>query len=249
MNDKIIKIKAYFVILDVNYFNFMKLIISLIFCFPIIVFCQKGINEKDLLDEQYIVVVGDTISNNSISLNEIFILPQLKFTTSDSRRKYLILQRKTIKVYPFAKLASERLETLNQRMNLLKSKNEKKKYARLVQKFVKKEFTDELKKNTITEAQILIKLIHRQTGVSAFDLIKSLRSGWSAYWYNNTAKLYKMSLKTPFDPYVSKEDYLIEDILQRQFQNGRLEYQKPSKDFDLYKLSKKWMYNDLLINN
>ena len=105
------------------------------------------------------------------------------------------------------------------------------------------------KKNTITEAQILIKLIHRQTGVSAFNLIKSLRSGWSAYWYNNTAKLYKMSLKTPFDPYVSEEDYLIEDILQRQFQNGRLEYQEPFQTYDLYSLSKKWMYNDLLIKN
>ena len=133
----------------------MKSIISFIFCFPLIIFCQKGVNEKDSLNEQYIIVVGDTISNNSISLNEIFILPKLKFTTSDSRRRYLILQRKTIKVYPFAKLASERLETLNQRMALLKSKSEQKKYARLVQKFVKEEFTDELKKNTITEAQIL----------------------------------------------------------------------------------------------
>ena len=227
----------------------MKPIIYLIFYFPFIIFGQNFDNKKDSNNDQYIIVVGDTILNNSISLNEIFILPKLKFSTSDSRRRYLILQRKTIKVYPFAKLASERLEILNQRMNLLKSKSEKKKYARLVQKFVKEEFTDQLKKNTITEAQILIKLIHRQTGVSAFDLIKSLRSGWSAYWYNNTAKLYKMSLKTTFDPYVSEEDYLIEDILQRQFQNGRLEYQKPSKVFDLYKLSRKWMSNDLLIEN
>jgi len=58
-----------------------------------------------------------------------------------------------------------------------------------------------------------------------------------------------MSLKTPFDPYVSEEDYLIEDILQRQFQNGRLEYQEPFQTYDLYSLSKKWMYNDLLIKN
>ena len=49
-----------------------------------------------------------------------------------------------------------------------------------------------------------------------------------------------MSLKTPFDPLLSEEDYLIEDILQRQFQNGRLDYQKSYEEFDLYKLSKKW---------
>ena len=49
-----------------------------------------------------------------------------------------------------------------------------------------------------------------------------------------------MSLKTPFKPEVSEEDYLIEDILQRQFQNGRLDYQKSFQEFDLYGLSKKW---------
>ena len=45
-----------------------------------------------------------------------------------------------------------------------------------------------------------------------------MRSGWRAFWYNNTAKLFNMSLKIPFDPELIEEDYLIEDILQRQFQ-------------------------------
>ena len=49
-----------------------------------------------------------------------------------------------------------------------------------------------------------------------------------------------MSLKIPFDPITSEEDYLIEDILQRQFQNGRLEYQKSFNKFDLYELSEQW---------
>jgi hypothetical protein len=195
---------------------------------------------NDSIPDKYLIVVGDTISNNSISLNEIYILPKLKFTTSSSRRRYLILQRKTIKVYPYAKLAAERLESLNERLGLLKSKRKQKKYARMVQKFVEDEFAATLKKFTITEGQILIKLIHRQTGETAFDLIKTLRSGWRAFWYNNTAKLFKMSLKRPFDPMLSEEDYLIEDILQRQFQNGRLEYQKSYQEFDLYALSKKW---------
>jgi|TARA_B110000971_G_scaffold143520_1_gene146663 hypothetical protein len=195
---------------------------------------------NDSIPDKYLIVVGDTILNNSISLNEIYILPKLKFTTSNSRRRYLILQRKTIKVYPYAKLAAERLESLNERLGLLKSKRKQKKYARMVQKFVEDEFAATLKKFTITEGQILIKLIHRQTGETAFDLIKTLRSGWRAFWYNNTAKLFKMSLKIPFDPNLSEEDYLIEDILQRQFQNGRLEYQKSYQEFDLYALSKKW---------
>ena len=186
------------------------------------------------------IIVGDTITNNAINLNEIYILPKLKFDSSESRRRYLILQRKTIKVYPYAKLAAERLESLNTRISSLKSQRKRKKYTRIVQKYTEDEFAETLKKFTITEGQILIKLIHRQTGQTAFELIKYLRSGWRAFWYNNTARLFNMSLKLPFDPINTEEDFLIEDILQRLFQTEQLEYQKSFNEFNLYELSKKW---------
>ena len=218
----------------------MRLICWYVFLFPLLFFGQALPVQKDSIPDTYFIIVGDTITNNSINLNEIYILPKLKFKTSESRRRYLILQRKTIKVYPYAKLAAERLESLNARISSLKSKRKRKKYTRMVQKYIEEEFAEKLKKFTITEGQILIKLIHRQTGQTAFELIRYLRSGWRAFWYNNTASLFDMSLKLPFDPTTSKEDYLIEDILQRQFQNGRLEYQKSHYEFDIYELSELW---------
>ncbi|MDA9126200.1 DUF4294 domain-containing protein [Flavobacteriaceae bacterium] len=210
------------------------------FWFPIFFFGQNLPVKNDTISENYLIIVGDTITNNSINLNEIYILPKLKFSTNESRRRYLILKRKTIKVYPYAKLAAERLESLNERMSNLSSKRKRKKYTRMVQKYIEGEFAEKLKKFTITEGQILIKLIHRQTGETAFDLIKYLRSGWRAFWYNNTASLFNMSLKLPFDPINIEQDFLIEDILQRLFQTEQLEYQKSFKEFNLYELSKKW---------
>ena len=199
---------------------------------------------NDTIDSPpYLMIVGDTIIDSSINLSEVVLLPKLRLQSLDERRRYLILQRKTIKVYPYAKLASERLETLNGRIAGLKSKRKQKQYARRVQKFVEDEFSEKLKKFTITEGQILIKLIHRQTGETAFDLIKALRSGWRAFWYNNYAKLFNMSLKIPFDPETSKEDYLIEYILQRQFQSGTLEFQSAHQNYNLYNLSKRWKSN------
>jgi hypothetical protein len=218
----------------------MQLVRCFLFLFPFLIYGQKMTVQKDSIPENYLIIVGDTITNNAINLNEIYILPKLKFDSSESRRRYLILQRKTIKVYPYAKLAAERLETLNERIANLKSKGKRKKYTRMVQKYIEGEFAEKLKKFTITEGQILIKLIHRQTGETAFELIKYLRSGWRAFWYNNTASLFNMSLKLPFDPLTSEEDYLIEDILQRQFQSGRLEYQKAYDEFDIYQLSEQW---------
>lgn len=218
----------------------MQLIRCFLFLAPLLIFGQTLPVQNDSISENYFIIVGDIITNNAINLNEIYILPKLKFKSSESRRRYLILQRKTIKVYPYAKLAAERLETLNSRISNLKSKRKQKKYTRMVQKYVEEEFAEKLKKFTITEGQILIKLIHRQTGETAFELIKYLRSGWRAFWYNNTASLFNMSLKLPFDPTTSKEDYLIEDILQRQFQSGRLEYQKAHNEFDIYELMEQW---------
>ena len=76
--------------------------------------------------------------------------------------------------------------------------------------------------------------------IDDYNLIKELRNGWSAFWYNNTAKLFNMSLKKEFNPYTVEEDYLIEDIIQRALRDKKLEYQEPSMNYDLFELNKKW---------
>jgi hypothetical protein len=71
--------------------------------------------------------------------------------------------------------------------------------------------------------------------------VKELRNGWRAFWFNNTASLFDLSLKKEFDPMNEKEDYLIEDILQRNFQSGQLKRQKDALGLDFFELSDKWM--------
>ena len=117
----------------------------------------------------------------------------------------------------------------------------KDKYAKIIQKYIEDEFSQELKKLTKTEGQILVKLIHRQTGKTTFNLIKELRSGWRAFWFNSTASLFNISLKREYAPIEVEEDFLIEDILLRAFQGGRLERQKPAFEIDYYDLTDKWM--------
>src|SRR5690606_39881236 len=71
-------------------------------------------------DLEYIFFEGDSIPHTAINLNEVLLLHKLKFDSSEDRKRYLILRRKTIKVYPYAKMAAERLESLNERMALIK---------------------------------------------------------------------------------------------------------------------------------
>lgn len=219
----------------------MKIVAYLLFLFPFFCVSQVEPQEKDSTETViYYYIPGDSIAKSVIELDEVVLLSKLRFTDKDARVKYLILRRKTLKVYPYAKLAAERLTTLNERLESMQKKSDQRKYMRIVQKYIEEEFSAELKKLTRSEGQILIKLIHRQTGHTTFDLIKELRSGWRAFWFNNTAKLFDISLKKEFDPYHFQEDYLIEDILQRAFQVGQLEKQQPAFKIDLTELTQKW---------
>ena len=219
----------------------MKILNYILLCFPAFVFAQQLPIEQDSTNVEYYYIEGDSILKRYIDLDEVLILNKLNFENRDARIKYLILKRKTIKVYPYAKLAADRLTTLNERLATIKRKSDKKRYTKLIQKYIEGEFSAELKKLTRTEGQILVKLIHRQTGKTTFALVKELRSGWRAFWYNNTAKLFDISLKEEFDPINVKEDFLIEDILERAFQARQLERQQPAIEFDYYDLSEKWL--------
>ena len=218
--------------------NFLKYIFII---FPVIALAQVDIKEQDSTVVQYLIIEGDSIPRTIIDLDEVMLLHKLKFDSKEDRIRYLILRRKTIKVYPYAKMAADRLDSLSKRLATLTRKRDKKRYTKQIQKYIEGEFSEKLKKLSRTEGQILVKLIHRQTGITTFELVKELRSGWRAFWYNTTASMFDISLKRAFDPMNDKEDYLIEDVLQRNFQSGRLERQKSAIKFDFYDLTDKWL--------
>ena len=201
-------------------------------------FAQK--REMDSLPknlEEYIIVKpGDTLT---IVFDEISIFPKQRFKSTEDIRYYLWFKTKVFKAYPYARLASQRLDTLNNRLERIRSNRKKRKYIKLIQDYMEGEFTDQLKKMTKTEGRILIKLIHRQTGKTTFDNIKELRSGWKAFWYNTTANLFKLSLKEEYQPESVNEDFLIEDILQRAFRDGLLKPQKTILSFNFDKIIQK----------
>lgn len=218
----------------------MKLITYIFVFVPFLIMAQVEPEQEDSTVIEYYYIDGDSIPVSVIDLDAVVVLNKLKFASKEDRVRYLILKRRTIKVYPYAKLAAERLVELNKRLATLKRKSEKRRYAKIIQKYIEEEFSAELKKLTRSEGQILVKLVHRQTGQTTFELIKELRSGWRAFWFNNTAKLFDISLKEDFNPLLVNEDYLIEDILERAFQNGQLERQKSAFPIDYFELKNKW---------
>lgn len=211
---------------------FMKIYLrNIILLFVLInsntIFSQKSTDSVSLSDE-YILFEGDTLL---IELDEVMLLKSIKFKKTYDKQYYYWFRKKVFKAYPYAKLAADRLEIVNKRRDSIKSRSKRKEYTIRVQKYLEGELTDQLKKLTRTEGRILIKLIHRQTGETAYDIIKEVRSGWNAFWYNATASMFKLSLKDEYDPEFVDEDFLIEDILQRAFVDGTLKYQNTKLNF------------------
>ncbi len=184
---------------------------------------------------------NDSITKSSYELEEVIILEKGVDFRKEERKKYLLLQRRVLKVYPYAKLTADNLTTLTNNLAKLKTEKEKKKYLKIVEAYLEKQFEPQLKKLSRKEGQILVKLIHRQTGTSTFDLIKDFKSGWKAFWSNNTAKLFDINLKTTYNPYQITEDFLIEGILLKAFKSNQLLPQPANPEIDYKRLQSVWI--------
>ncbi|MEO5775515.1 MAG: DUF4294 domain-containing protein [Flavobacterium sp.] len=217
-----------------NFERMSKKLIYL-FLFLCVSFISNAQVTNDSITKKEVVVnENDTI----VPLEEVVVYKQK--LSPEEKKEFLLLQNRVYKVYPIAKIAADRMTTLNKNMDKMKTNREKKKYFKIVEDYMENEFTGQLKKLSRKQGQILVKLIHRQTGFTTFELIKDYKSGWKAFWSNNTAKLFDINLKTKYAPYEVNEDFLIESILDRAFIRGRLAPQTPAKPVDIDQLYDYW---------
>jgi inorganic triphosphatase YgiF len=188
-----------------------------------------------------IVYIQDSDTIREIVIEEVSISDDSKSKlTKEEREQIKLLERRVRVVYPYAKLTAEKLTQINTTMAKLKTQKEKKKYFKLVEKYLNDEFEPKLKKLSRKQGQILIKLINRQTGQTTFDLIKDYKSGWKAFWSNNTAKLFNIDLKRTYNPMEVPEDFYIETYLQRCFDEGKLVKQEAKKPISEIELNLNW---------
>ena len=162
-----------------------------------------------------VILPGEKTPQPSIGLDEVVVYQPVLLKSYEEMKKYMLLRRRTLKVYPYAEMASKRFTTLKERLERMDNRRKKKRYAKLIEKYLEGEFKEELKKLTRAEGQILVKLIHRETGITTHALVKTYRNGFRAATYQFTAKLFDIDLKTEFDPTKVEEDLWIEDILLR----------------------------------
>ena len=163
--------------------------------------------------EKVIVADFEIINDDTIFISDISEVKILEFKNIKEKSQYLILKRRVLKVYPYAVLAKEKLNSIQLGLDTIPKRRHKKRYTKEVAKWVKEEYTDRLKNLTMTEGKILVKLIYRETKTTSYEIVKSYRGRFNAFFWQTMAKLWDNNLKTEYDPVNIREDMLIEHII------------------------------------
>ncbi len=174
--------------------------------------------EKEGTPVAYKVEKGDTVYY--VRLREIVVRAPRKFKSKAEERQYWKLVYNIKKVYPYAKLAGLKLHELNEQYLELDSERERKTYSKRAEEELKTEFEGELRKLTISQGRILLRLVDRETGNTTYEILKDFRGSVSAIFWQAIAKIFGSNLKTRYDP-SSGEDKTIEQIIM-QIEEGSL---------------------------
>ncbi|MEL6654947.1 MAG: DUF4294 domain-containing protein [Bacteroidota bacterium] len=150
---------------------------------------------------------GDTLI--VANLDDISISSLRTFDNDDDYRRYRRYRQYAIKVYPYAVQAIRIFRETEYATNNL-SKRESKRYIRRLQRELKDEFADPLKNLSKTQGYIMIKMIERELDTPLFELIKGLRGGVTATYWNTMGKLFGHRIK---DGYIEGEDRILDAVL------------------------------------
>ena len=146
-----------------------------------------------------------------ILLKEVNIYGRRVFKTEADRKAYNRLRYNVLKVLPYAKIAQQKYDQLYRDLALTDNRKEKRKLVKQCEQDIKDMFYKEVKNMSVTQGQILLKLIDRQTGASSYELVKELKGGVPAFFYQSLAKVFGHNLKVEYDRETDRE---IESIIR-----------------------------------
>ncbi|KIA91712.1 hypothetical protein OC25_20370 [Pedobacter kyungheensis] len=146
-----------------------------------------------------------------MQLQDVTIFAPRIWKSPAEQAAYNRLRYNVLKVMPYALFAKRRYEQLEQDLAKTAEKKEQKQLVKQCDKEIKDMFNREIKELTITQGQILTKLIDREVGRTTYDIVKQTKGGFAAFSYQIVARVVGHNLKSTYDP---TEDRDIESIIR-----------------------------------
>lgn len=155
---------------------------------------------------------GDTMFFDTI--DPVWCFPRgRKMKDGDWRKDYRLVYNFN-KVYPYALAGRKMMAQVDSTIAAdVKKKSQRTQYVNDVEKELFRLFEKDIRNMTISQGLVLMRLVDRECGMNAYNIIKTYESGFAAGFWQLVAKLFSQDLKTKYDP--NGKDAKIEQLVKK----------------------------------
>lgn len=191
----------------------------------LLILCCTGLNaQQDSVPSKQKFGPNDTIIVPVFNYNgEILSYRELQEVTvcncneekmNQIKAEWTRLRNAVYVTYPIAITAGKVFNDINTHLQTLDGRRERKDYIKSREKELKKEFSDKLEELSVYQGKVLMKLIYRETNNDCYDILKELKGGFTARFWQSVLFFFGTSLKQDYHPDEDKFDRQISLILK-----------------------------------
>ena len=144
-------------------------------------------------------------------MQDVWVYPQMVFTSKKQERFYWRTVRDVKKTLPFAKELAIEMRVADQQLALLPDDKARRKWWKQHEKYLFKKYENDFRRMTASQGQMLMKLMDRESDKTSYEIIKHYRGKASANFWQFVAKLFKNDLKEEYD--ASDKDRIVERVI------------------------------------
>lgn len=155
---------------------------------------------------------GDTVFVDL--LDPVWVYPKGMRPKGDDWRKDYKLVYYFNKSYPYALVGRKMMAQVDSTIAAdVSKKSQRTQYVNDVERELFRIFEKDIRKMTISQGLVLMRLVDRECGMCAYDIIKTYESGFAAGFWQLVARLFSQNLKTKYDP--EGQDKKLEELVQK----------------------------------
>ena len=144
-------------------------------------------------------------------IHDIYVFPRPRFKNKAQEEFYWRTVRDVKKTLPFAKLIASEITKTNMKLVTLPNDKVRKQYLNQYEKEVFRKYEADLKKMTINQGRLLLKLVDRECEQTSYELIKIYRGGVTAFFWQGVARVFGSNLKESYN--ASDKDKILERVI------------------------------------
>lgn len=185
-------------------------------------------------DEQMRAKIYEIDGEVVVVIDQLALSAKPKFNNELDKNYYFFLNKKLNRVYPLFLTALQEYRNLESEISSM-NKSDSRRYIKEKQEKLAAQYETKLKDLTVSEGRVFAKLMSRATGKTVYEIIKNLRGGWSAFWWNVKGNIADVDIDQPYNPHEDRDDEFIESLLQSSWNLG---YLKPYEGYQSFQISK-----------